>query len=232
METLRDVSEGLKGAVGMLWGWLTPMLRDERAHWGVTEEEAEAPHPGDVLVPEPRWKWTHGVYIDARPEEIWPWVVQMGRDRGGFYSYQFLERLAGYHHESADHVHDEWQELKVGEALRWHEWLPEVRVALVDPNRHFVMHTRADLDLHRELEPFEALPGRFVNATWGFFLRPQPGGDTQLVSRFRCDYSDDAGARREYGERRLEPVSYVMDRRLLEEVKRRVERSKAPDRTA
>ncbi len=223
-ETWKDVGEGLKGAVGMAWVFLTPMFRGDRSHWGIPETEAHLDFPGDERVPSPKWGWTHAVYIDAPASAIWPWLVQIGQHKGGFYSYEFLEHVAGYDTHNAQGIRPEWQDLQVGDVMLMHDRLPEVRVVEVVPNEFFVVHARADLDLHRPLEAWEPLPGRFVNLTWGFFLRPQVGGATQLVSRFRVDYSPDFGAEAEFGPTVMEPISYMMDRKLLEGVKERVEK--------
>ncbi len=113
----------------MLVSLLTPFLRRTRNHWGVSPAEAEAPRPGDELVPAPVWAWTHGVQIDATPEQVWRWTAQVGADRAGFYSYQWLENLVGCELRNADAVHPEW-ELKVGDALLLHPKAPPLRVPL------------------------------------------------------------------------------------------------------
>lgn len=68
-----------------------PWLR----RWGATPDELEKPLPGDELVPDPGVVTTRAVTIDAPVEEVWPWLAQIGQDRGGFYSYEWLENLAG-----------------------------------------------------------------------------------------------------------------------------------------
>jgi hypothetical protein len=91
----RGVLEGLAGIGVMAGALVTPGRRARRARWGLDAATAARGLPGDALVPAPRSHWTHGVEIDALAEEVWPWVAQVGADRGGFYSYEWLENLVG-----------------------------------------------------------------------------------------------------------------------------------------
>lgn len=70
---------------------------------------------------------THGVEIDAPAAAVWPWIAQIGADKGGFYSYQWLENLAGCDVRNAERVHPEW-EVKVGDGLRLHPEMPAIPV--------------------------------------------------------------------------------------------------------
>src|SRR5687768_3452370 len=84
-DSFHDVVEGIRGAAIMAASLLSPFLRDERSRWGLSAEDAARPRVGDDLVPSPRWQWTHAVEIDRAAEDVWPWVAQIGADRGGFY---------------------------------------------------------------------------------------------------------------------------------------------------
>lgn len=94
---------------------------------------------GDALVPTPRGGFTHGITIRALASRVWPWVVQIGQGKGGFYSYEFLENLVGCEIHNADRLVPEWQDVKVGDLLRLH---PAVGVPIewVEPGHGFVMH--------------------------------------------------------------------------------------------
>ncbi len=88
--------EGIEGAllIGanlILW----PLLRSWRLGWGATDEELKWALVGDELVPQPKWSYTQAITIRASAEQAWPWLVQMGQGRGGFYSYEWLENLIG-----------------------------------------------------------------------------------------------------------------------------------------
>jgi hypothetical protein len=71
------------------------LIRPWHLHWGATDEEVKEPLPGDEVVSHPRLEATHAITIDAPASDIWPWLVQMGQNRGGFYSYTWLENLVG-----------------------------------------------------------------------------------------------------------------------------------------
>jgi hypothetical protein len=84
--------------------------------WGATQEEAARSLPGDGLAPEPAAQSTMAVTIDAPPEEVWGWFVQMGVDRAGFYTYLFVENtLFRLGVVEADRIHSEWQDIEVGD---------------------------------------------------------------------------------------------------------------------
>jgi hypothetical protein len=101
----RDVVEGAGGAAIMVAAMLTPFLRSGQRRWGVDEATAARSYPGDELVPAPTSHWTHGVEIDAPADAVWPWVAQIGADRGGFYSYQWLENVVGCDVRNAERIH-------------------------------------------------------------------------------------------------------------------------------
>ncbi|KUI32609.1 hypothetical protein [Mycobacterium sp. GA-2829] len=86
--------------------------------WGTTKGEAEDPLPGDDLVHEPTIQATEAVWIDAPAAEVWPWLVQIGQNRGGLYSYEKVENTLGLRYRNADEIHREWQHLAVGDTVR------------------------------------------------------------------------------------------------------------------
>src|SRR3954470_4042036 len=86
-------------------------LRWSALHWGATTEETRERLPGDGILPVAGLVATRAITIVAPPEDVWPWIVQLGADRGGFYSYDRLENLAGCRLHSADTVVPEWQHL-------------------------------------------------------------------------------------------------------------------------
>ena len=98
--------------------------------WGATEEEAKAVLPGDEFAPDPQIEATHAITIDAAPEDVWPWIVQLGQNKGGFYSYRWIENLAGCHMPDVREVVQEWQDLKVGDKVSLH---PKVALEVRSP---------------------------------------------------------------------------------------------------
>jgi hypothetical protein len=86
-------------------------------HWGATPAEVERPMPGDELISLPVMQGTRAITIDAAPEAIWPWLVQIGYGRAGFYSYEWIERLMGLPIVNEDRVLPEFSGLKVGDMV-------------------------------------------------------------------------------------------------------------------
>lgn len=216
---VKDVGEGILGAMGMVVNMITPFLRARRSHWGIDEGTAARAYPGDDLVPAPSWSWTHGVEIDAPPEAVWPWVAQIGQGKAGFYSYQFLENLAGCDVQNAEQVHAKWQTIAVGDPLRLHPTAPPLTVKAVAPGRWFVV---------AGLPPAGSQPGEEPRASWLFFIEPLEAGRTRFISRFRQATGAGWKAHLAYGPTLIEPIGFMMDRRMLLGVKERAERATTP----
>src|SRR5918994_7083921 len=86
----------LLAILGALLPWAYALVvRPWHLRWGATEEGIAKPLPGDELVPNPAIESTRAITVNAPVEEVWPWLAQIGQDRGGFYSYEWLENLAG-----------------------------------------------------------------------------------------------------------------------------------------
>jgi len=211
-DDFRDVLEGAGGAAVMAAAFLSPFLGEARSHWGVEASLAAQRWPGDELVPKPRWGWTHGIEIDAAPGEVWPWIAQIGADRGGFYSYQWLENVVGCGVSNAEAIHPEW-EVEVGSAFRLHPKMPALRVVEVKRGEYFVVHGAPE--------------GKaWVEASWLFLVEPVGEGRSRFISRYRIATSDDLATRLQYGAALVEPIGFAMDRRMLLGVKERVERGR------
>ncbi len=86
--------------------------------WGTTKAESSDEMPGDCLFSPPVLQATEAVWINAPAEKVWPWLVQMGQDRGGLYSFGKLENAVGMDYHNADCIHPQWQHLAVGDAVR------------------------------------------------------------------------------------------------------------------
>jgi hypothetical protein len=101
---------GYMAAATALWPW--------HRTWGATDEEQIMSLPGDARDRDPAYELIHAVTIDAPADTVWPWLAQMGQDRGGFYSYDWLERLFQADVHNADRIHAEWQRRASGEFVR------------------------------------------------------------------------------------------------------------------
>jgi hypothetical protein len=163
------------GAVALYASVLRP-----RIQWlGTTKEERTATYPGDDVIPGGRRYGAMATTIPAAPARVWPWLVQMGCDRAGFYSF---DRLDNGGRPSADRIHARWQNLRVGDriasdadASRWFD------VVLLVPERAMVLRASLTVPAARNFDPADGLPGAYSDSTWGFFLRPTVDGHTRLV---------------------------------------------------
>jgi hypothetical protein len=211
-----DVLAGLGGAARMCLALATPFRRGARSHWGVAAQTADRKFPGDALVPTPRWSWTHGIEIAASAEHVWPWIAQVGADRAGFYSYQWLENVAGCELRNAERVHPEW-EVKLGDALYLHPKVAPLKVVAAEHGHWFVAYAEPDANARSGGRPW-------VSGSWLFFIEPLGSQRCRFVSRYRADCSDDLATRLSFGPTLLEPIGFTMDRRMLLGVKALVER--------
>jgi hypothetical protein len=178
------------------------------ADMGSTEEERAQPLPGDELVPNPTHITTRAITIHASPGEIWPWLVQMGQDRAGFYTHNWVEKLLQSGIPDVHELHSEWQELRVGNLMRTSResrkghplgWTIE----LVEPGRVLVLHT-------------PSLPA----GTYDFILYPLQEGGSRLLVRDRAVW------RWWQAPLRLllfEPLHGYMETGVLQGIKQRVE---------
>ncbi len=162
------------------------------------------------------------VTIHATPDAVWPWLVQLGWDRGGWYSW---DRLDNAGRPSAHEVHPEWQALAVGDRLRF--WVPGAgvkdayAVAVLEPNRFLGLHGPTDLR-GRWLDQAKSRPAGYLEGLWGFLLNERPNGHTRLV------ISGYQAMRPRWRERLayewlFPPIVWVMQARMLAVLKSRVE---------
>ena len=185
--------------------------------WGASEAEQRAVLPGDDLIPDADARNTRAITVDAVPAAVWPWLAQMGADRGGFYSYDWLEDLAGLGIHSVDVIVDEWQDLHVGDVIyanrrRTAGWF----VDEVGPPHALVLQL-ADLARRRPARRTDPAHWEFV---WSFVLVDRGDGTTRLLVRESVVFGSVLTRllMAPFG-----PVSFVMTRRMLLGVKERAE---------
>lgn len=180
------------------------LIRPWHLTWGATDEEVRRPMPGDGIHANPSFNGTRAVSVEAGPEHIWPWLVQMGYRRAGFYSY---DRLDNDGIPSADRIISEYQSLKVGD-----------RVPMAESAYAEVLEMHPP---HLMLWVFRG-KGQWENATWAWGLYEEDAGHTRLVSRLRVSYK--------WARLSIVPmlitdvVELVMMRECLLGIKRRAER--------
>jgi hypothetical protein len=164
-------------------------------------DEARRPLPGDDLLPRAKVRWTHGITIRARPAEIWPWLIQMGCRRGGWYSYDGLDN-GGV--ASAESVVPELQRVEVGDIFPWTPVASDgFVVKAVEPDSVLVLGDDAG------------------NVAWAFVLELIDETRTRLLVRASGDYEGlTVGLILKLGWR---PIHFGMQRRQLLNLKRHVE---------
>ncbi|MFN3706132.1 MAG: SRPBCC family protein [Thermoflexales bacterium] len=204
-------------ALGAYVLWLRPW----HLRWGATDTEVLTWLPGDDLIERPKLSVTHAITIRAPVEEVWPWLVQIGQGRGGFYSYSWVEGLLGLDMRSARRVNPAWQNLHAADSV---PLSPDGAVALpvdiVMPNRVLVMHTDQPASRHRAV----MLPSFYSSLTWGFHLRPIDAQTTRLIERFHADWPPSLW-RTVLIRLLFEPGAFLMQRRMLLGIRDRAERA-------
>ncbi len=192
-------------------GLYAGVLRQRQLCWGATSGEVGAPLPGDELIADADVTATRAITIAASCEQVWPWLAQLGQGRGGFYSYDRLENLAGCEIHSADRIVPEWQDVAVGDEFRLHPELV-LRVERVEAPRALVVAGIAPSGNGAEAAP---TPYDF---TWAFVLEEAGPGSARLVVRERYGY------RTKWAVALVEPVSlvsFVMTQRMMRGIRER-----------
>lgn len=168
------------------------VLRPWTLMWGASGAESRKPLLGDDLVPNARYVTTHAVTISALAEQIWPWLVQIGQGRGGFYSHDWLENLFSLGIHSADHVMPELQDLEVGDiiSLAPDNAMP-LTVEVLERAQALVIRTGSP-DAGPQ-PPGDYLKGE-IAGTWAFILEPQDASTTRFIVRWRSDWEPSPAA--------------------------------------
>ena len=217
------VAAGVTAAVYA--GWVRPRL----LHWGATPQEVAGPYPGAEVVPDGRRGATMAVTIDASPDQVWPWLVQLGGDRAGWYSW---DRLDNAGRPSAREVHPEWQDLAVGDTVKYltrrHGPVDAWEVAALEPNRFLGLHGLSD-PRGAPLDPRQPRPSTYTEGLWGFRLDERPDGRTRLViGGYEAFHPWWLGFAAHW---LFPPMVWVMQARMLAVLKRNVEREARPLRS-
>ena len=184
--------------------------------YGSTRSERRRGLPGDDGCPTPHAVTTHAITIDAPPDAVWPWLVQMGWGRGQWYTARWVDRLLfPANGPSADRVIPQLQHLAVGDRIL--DGPPEAKcgfvVAAVESNRHLVLHSTEHLPPGWE-EQF----GASIDFTWAFVLDDLCDGRTRFLFRSR-ERLEPRWVRALYLAS-LVPADFVMARQMLRGVKR------------
>lgn len=165
--------------------------------WGATDVEVTATMPGDDLLPADAAGTTRAITIDAVPERVWPWLLQIGYGRGGWFSYDWLDNDGA---PSIDHIDPELQRLAVGDRI---EMVPGMgpTVLEIESNSHLLSAGEAD--------------------TWCLQLQRLPDGRTRLISRWRQDWPKSMATL--VWETISDPGGFIMERKMLLTLRDRAE---------
>jgi hypothetical protein len=189
------------------------VVRPWHLRWGTTDEEVDRQLPGDEIEPDSIVISTRAISIDAPAAAVWPWLVQIGQGRGGFYSYEKLENLFGSDIHNAERIVPELQLLEIGDEIRLapYDTLPSYQAVTLEPERALVLQV---------LDPQTKEPGEGI---WIFFLDEQTDGTTRLIVRHR-ESAHPALVDAIFATI-FEPISFVMERGMMLGIRERVERN-------
>ena len=154
------------GAVAL--GVYLRYIRPWQLRWGATDEEVARAMPGDEVVKHPTFNATRAVTIQARPEEVWPWLVQIGIKRAGWYSYDWLDNLGK---PSAQRILPQFQQVAVGDVVPLSpDGKQGMRVKAFEPHQWMLWWDNKG------------------ESTWCWVLYPQNDSQTRLITRVRMHY--------------------------------------------
>jgi hypothetical protein len=186
-------------------------LRRWFGRWGTTPADLTRVMTGDEVIINPTHSATHAVTVNAPPDHIWPWLVQMGHQRGGLYSYDWLDLLFGFlDRPSANQILPEFQHLAVGDKIHLGP-REELTVTALEAPRALVLSYKA----------------HGIEWVWQFGLYPLDNNRTRLVSRGTERIPTLAGR---LGMLIMQPAAFIMTRRMLLGLKQRAEMLKASAR--
>jgi hypothetical protein len=205
-------------SAGYLFG-----LRPWYLKWGASAEEAAARMPGDECISQPKLLSTRAISIPAEPGRIWPWLVQIGFQRAGWYSYDQLEAVAGVADfadgHSAWRILPEFQSLQVGDTIKT-DPAGGFTVTTLEPERLMVLRARIDMQgRHASLDG--PCPAGQFEGSWVFALRPLDEANTRLTARFRMTFGQGI-PQALFAYLLLEPAVFLMERKMLLGIRQRV----------
>jgi len=173
----------------------TPFLETIRYKLGrgATKDKARRALPGDDLVPSPKSGYTQAITIRAPKSKVWPWLVQIGYKRAGWYTYDFLHRLVGIagcvddERCSAKRIIPELQDLKVGDVIEIATGMGYA-VAGLEPEQALILHSILDAGKWESVSSGDPLPEKYLRSGWVWFLEEIDEDTTRLIVRVRSDH--------------------------------------------
>jgi hypothetical protein len=191
------------------------LLRGWTPTWGATAAEVERVLPGDDLMARSPGDMTHAATIDALPEKVWPWIAQIGDDRGGFYSYTFIENLlqkamlggaAVYH--NANRILPQLQAPQPGDGMI----ADSLQVYRVEAGKWLIATAKSE--------------SGEINWVWLWLVEPAGASQTRLIVRNRLSLPGGAGNL--IASTVMDLGAFVMERRMIEGLRLRAEGGTEP----
>ncbi len=197
---LKRIAAGL-GFVVFLLVLGSLVIHPLTSRWGATEAEVARAMPGDLSGA----RWTRAITIAATPQQVWPWLVQWGQGRGGWYSYDWLENLMGFDIHTASQILPAYQDPKIGDPICMAASVCTSFVSVIEPNQWFGWQAKDE-------------QGRPVwNFVFGLF--PLDAGRTRLVVR----ESFEPSAMPAFVTAIIDIPDTVMEQKALDTVRQRAE---------
>jgi len=189
------------------------LLRPRMLSWGANPDELSSHLPGDELIPDRLTQTTRAIDILAPKERVWPWIIQIGQGRGGFYSYDWLENAFGLDIHSADQILPEYQKLVEGDLIPFWSSVG-VTVRQISPPEFLVL--AGSFDPKNEE----------VGGSWTFFLKETGPTQCRLLIRTRIAAFHPRWFSQLISFKIIEPAHFVMERGMLFGIKQRAEKAK------
>lgn len=183
----------------------SPIYRRWHLQWGASRVEVLATMPGDERFPDAQFRATRAISIAAPPDLVWPWLVQMGCGRAGWYSNDLLDNLG---RPSATTIEPVWQDLQVG------DWVP------MSPKGPPTERTAFRVD---SFEVARWLLWAKPDSTWSWRLTPGSDGGTRLVNRIQAVYDWRHPVSASMGVVLMEFGDFAMNRRMMRGIRARAE---------
>jgi len=221
VRVLNNMWEAICGGAFIFVFFILPFLRSKYQRWGSTDEELQRKLPGDDLVKDVKGWYQHAININAAPADVWPWIVQLGQNKGGFYSYELLENIVGSKIHNADSIVPEFQDTSVGDKVAMTPKAAPYIVATIEPVQVFVLQLRVNLQTQETINNIEPLPDKYQDSSWVLFLEETSEGTTRLISRSRNDWNQSKTNTFFYS--MFGVISQAMDRKMLKGIKKRAE---------
>lgn len=204
--------EGIFVAFLVLVTW--PISRRWLANWGTTAGERQRSWRGDAFVSPPAQTYTRSVDISAPAQTVWPWLVQFGLGRAGFYSYELLERLAGIPVRNVEVILPACQSLQIGDELKLHPKAPGIPVGALERERHIC---------YREAGAGDDGPAPDPRRSWSMYIESTSPDSCRLFLRSCIEELRERNLAKRVGLAFEPPIDFVMEQRMLRTIRRLAE---------